>query len=87
MPTYSYINTETKEEFELSMTISEMEKYENDNPSIQRVYQKIGVVDPVNIGVTRPPSDFQRNILGRIKAAVPESSAIASRRWGIPREW
>lgn len=84
MPTYSYINTETKEEFELSMTVSEMEQYEMDNPNVQRIYHKIGIVDPVNIGVTRPPSDFQKFVLGRVKDSVP--GAKVENRWNIKRE-
>ena len=42
--------------------------------------------DPVNIGVTKPPADFQKYVLGRVKAAVPEASAVANKRWDIPKE-
>lgn len=87
MPSYSYRNKETGEEFELTMTISEMVKYEDVNPQSERIYHKIAIVDPAGIGVSKPPSDFQKYVLGRVKASVPgsESSAM-EKRWTIPRE-
>lgn len=85
MPNYTYLNTETGETFDLSMTIAEMTQYEKDNPKMERVYSKVHVADPVNIGVKKPPSDFQKYVLGRINASVP-GAKVGNKRWQIPKE-
>lgn len=85
MPTYSYLNKNTGETSDYSMTISEMEKFEKENPHFERVYSPIGIVDPVGIGVTRPPSDFSKYVLGKVKAANPHTQ-IGNRRWDISKE-
>lgn len=87
MPNYTYRNQKTGEEITVNMTMAEHEHYLDDKPDWAQIIQAATVVDPVNIGVTKPPQDFQKNILGRIQAAVPGASAVASKRWGIPREW
>lgn len=87
MPTYSYLNKKTNEEFDVTMTISEMEEYENSNPDLQRVYNKSTIVDPVGIGTQKPPADFMKHVIGRVKASVPEANkATLEKRWHIPRE-
>lgn len=42
------------------------------------------LVDPVRIGVTRPPADFSKYVLGKIKHANPNSSV--ERRFNISKE-
>lgn len=37
MPTYLFLNKETKEEYELSMSISERETYLKDNPHVEQL--------------------------------------------------
>jgi hypothetical protein len=86
MPNYTWKNKETGEEHTNSMTMAEHDDYTKNNPHLEQVLRNFTVVDPVNIGVTKPPSDFQKYVLGRIKAAVPEASAVASKRWDIPKE-
>ena len=60
MPTYSYKNKDTEEYSQIYMTISEMEEFEKTNPNMERVFHTLNVVDSVGIGVTKPPSDFQK---------------------------
>ena len=86
MPNYTWLNKETGEEHTNTMTIAERDVYEKENPHLSQVLRNFTMVDPVNIGVTKPPSDFQKYVLGRVKAAVPEASAVASKRWDIPKE-
>lgn len=86
MPNYTYSNTDTGEVVELSMTISEMLEFEKNNPTMERVYSKVSVADPTNIGVTKPPSDFQKYVLGKVQAKTPGASAIGNKRWTIPKE-
>jgi hypothetical protein len=46
----------------------------------------MNIVDPVGIGVSKPPADFQKYVLGKVKEANPHADAVASKRWNIPRE-
>ena len=85
MPQYTFENTETNEIYDMSMSYDDMIQYLKDNPNVNQVF-KMNLVDPVGIGVSKPPSDFQRHVLGKIKAANPHADAVASKRWGIPRE-
>lgn len=86
MPNYTYQDTETGEIVELSMTISEMLEFEKTTPTMERVYSTISIADPTNIGVTKPPSDFQKYVLGKVQAKTPGASAIGNKRWTIPKE-
>ena len=86
MPTYVFRDTNTEEVFEHFMSMSELDTFIENNPHLQQVPTAPAIVDPINIGVTKPPSDFQRHVLGRIKAAVPGATEVANKRWDIPRE-
>ena len=86
MPIYSYKNKTTGEETDVNMTITEMEEFEAQHTDLERVYKPIAMVDPAGIGLQKPPSDFQKYVLGRIKEKNPGSDAIASKRWSIPKE-
>jgi hypothetical protein len=86
MPNYTFRNKKTEEIITVNMSMAEHDTYLNDKPDWEQIIQSAVVVDPVNIGITKPPADFQKYVLGRIKSAVPEASAVASKRWDIPRE-
>ena len=85
MPSYTYHDTKKNEDATLSMSMSEMEKFEKNNPHMQRIYNIMNIVDPAGIGVSKPPTDFSKHVLGRIKANNPQS-VIGSGRWSIPKE-
>ena len=86
MPNYSYRNKVTGEEIIVNMTMAEHDTYLDDKPDWEQMIIAANFVDPISIGVTKPPADFQKYVLGRVKAAVPEASAVASKRWDIPKE-
>ena len=86
MPNYTFKNKTTGEEVTVTMTMAEHDTYLDDKPDWEQVIRSANFVDPVSIGVTKPPSDFQKYVLGRIKSSVPEASAVASKRWDIPKE-
>ena len=86
MPNYTFRNKNTGEEKTVWLSFSEHDTYLDDKPEWEQVIQSATIVDPVNIGVTKPPSDFQKYILGRIKSSVPKADAVASKRWNIPTE-
>jgi hypothetical protein len=84
MPTYHFRNKKTGEEFEDFMSISAKEKYLKENADIEQMLTSLNLVDPVGIGVTRPPSDFSKYVLGRIKETAP--GPALERRWNIQKE-
>jgi hypothetical protein len=86
MPNYTYKNKVTGEEITVNMTMTEHETYLDDKPDWEQMILAANFVDPVSIGVTKPPSDFQKYILGRVKSAVPGASAVGNKRWDIPKE-
>lgn len=85
MPVYTFERKDTGEQYDLTMSYDDMIQYLKENTDVYQIF-KMNLVDPVGIGVSKPPSDFQRHVLGKIKAANPQADAIASKRWGIPRE-
>jgi hypothetical protein len=67
MPTYSFRNNETLEEFDQSMSNSDRELFLVENPHIQQIFKAFpGVVDSVRIGVRRPDDNF-RDVLKKAK--------------------
>jgi len=86
MANYTFRNKITGEEETVWLSFAEHDTYLNDKPDWEQVIKAATFVDPVSIGVTKPPADFQKHVLGRIKSAVPEASAVANKRWTIPKE-
>lgn len=87
MPVYTFKNLNTGEEHDETFSWEEMEKYLKKNKkTMQRVFKPIALGDAVGLGIRKPPEDFQKHVLGRIKEKT-KGPAIASKRWNIPREW
>ena len=86
MPYYSFIDTETEEEFELEMTYDQLKAFLEANPNLNQTF-RMNIVDPVGAGISKPPSDFQKYILGNVKEKAPGANKAAlEKRWHIPRE-
>jgi len=67
MPTYLFLNTETNEEFEEFMTISERDTYLKEHENIvQLVNGAPAIGDVVRLGLKKPDSSF-RDILKNAK--------------------
>jgi hypothetical protein len=84
-PAYSFENRETGESYDLTMPYEDLEKYLQEHAEVYQVY-RVNIVDPAGIGIAKPPVDFQKHVLGRIKSSVPHSTAIGDKRWSIPKE-
>lgn len=84
MPVYSFEDTETNEEFEVEMTYDELKEFLVNNPKVNQTF-RMNLGDPIRMGVTRPPSDFQKYVLGRVKETNPLGKAV-ERRYTIPKE-
>lgn len=86
MPVYSFENTKTGEEYELTMSYDDLENYLKEHPEVNQTF-RMNLVDPVGIGVTKPPADFQKYVLGKVKAAAPgANSNVMEKRWQIAKE-
>lgn len=84
MPYYSFVDTETEEEFELEMTYEQLKVFLGANPRFNQTF-RMNLGDPIRMGVQKPPSDFSKYVLGRVKEAHPLGKAI-ERRHTIPKE-
>lgn len=84
MPTYTF-EKENGEQYLVTMPWEKLEQYLLDNPTVHQVY-KLNIVDPVSIGVKKPPADFQKNILGRVKEIPGADKNVVEKRWAIPKE-
>ena len=83
---YSFIDTETEEEFEVEMPYDELKAFLEANPKLNQTF-RMNIVDPVGAGISKPPSDFQKYILGKVKEKAPGANKAAlEKRWHIPRE-
>ena len=76
MPTYSFIDTETGEEFDALMKISEREEYLKNNPNIQPLLTAAAIVGGVSIK-DKVPSGF-KEVLSRI-SENHKGSAVAEK--------
>lgn len=66
MPTYSFRNKETGEEFDEIMSISKLDQYKTDNPQLEQLLGTPPIGDPVRLGMKKPDDTF-RDILKQIK--------------------
>ena len=78
MPTYTFINLESGIEYDEVMSMSEYDKYMEDNPNIERVFQPVALAGDHMMGVG-PKNDagFTENM--QMIAAAHPSSAMADR--------
>lgn len=78
MPTYSFIDTDTGEEFESFMKISEREQFLKENPHIQPLVTAPALVSGVSTSSTnRVPEGF-KEVLSKVAEAHP-TSEVANR--------
>ena len=78
MPTYEFLDTNTQEQFEAIMRISEREAYLKENPHIQPVVSAPMIVTGVSIR-DKVPDGF-KEVLSKVSEAHPTSPV--ARRYG-----
>ena len=84
MPIYSFEDKQSGEEYDVNMSSSELDQYLKDNPNVNQVF-KMNIGDPIRLGVTRPPSDFSKYVLGKVKETNPLGNAV-ERRYNVQKE-
>ena len=73
MPTYTFFDTETQEQYEEFMSIAELDEYKKTNPHINQVYVPIALVGDHVMGVgPKVDGGFTEN-MQRIAQAHPGS--------------
>lgn len=83
MPSYTFENINTGEEYIIELRMAELDTYKAEHPEARQIIGKATpLVDPVLLGVTKPPQDFQREVLGRIKKGH-RGSTIGTGRWEV----
>jgi hypothetical protein len=86
MPTYTLRNIETGEIFDHVMKMSEYDNYMKSNPTIERYHEAAAtIVDPSTLGIQKPPSDFQKHVIGNIQRRNP--GRAQSKKFNVPKEW
>lgn len=77
MPNYSFRNIVDNTEFNLSMSMSEKDKYleENKDTIIQIITKAPGFGDSVSLGIKKPDQGF-RDVLREIKKAHPRGGGV-----------
>jgi len=67
MPLYSMRNTETGEEFEISLSMKEREEYLEENKHMKQIFNKFpAFIDPVKLGVRKHDAGF-KEVLSKVK--------------------
>ena len=72
MPTYSFRNKETGEEFDKFMRIFDRESFLEENPHFETIITSAAIGDSVRLGVTRRDTGF-KNVLQQIHERTPGS--------------
>lgn len=62
MPTYRFKNTETDEEFEIFLKISELDEYKKNNPSHQQLLGTPGMISQHGMTITKAGSEWQDHL-------------------------
>jgi hypothetical protein len=75
MANYTFYDTKTKKEFDISMPISELDTYIENNPHLQQVFSVPHIADPTRLGLRKPDSGF-RDVLKRIKKASGRRNTV-----------
>lgn len=73
MPTYNFVNSETGEQFESFMKISEREEYLKTNPHIHSVLTAPAIVSGVSTSTQNRVPDGFKDVLSKVAEAHPAS--------------
>jgi len=67
MPRYTFLNTETEEQYDLYLSMSERETYLQENPHVkQLILGAPAIGDSVRLGLRKPDDSF-RDVLKNVK--------------------
>lgn len=79
MPTYTFVNTDTNEIYEVVLRMSELDAYKSSNPThTLQITTGAPLADPVRLGRIKPPDGF-REVLKKIADSTPGGKGLKDR--------
>jgi hypothetical protein len=93
MPTYRFVNKDSKEIEEYSFSYTKLEEFKKENPHLEMHFtaENFPVYgDGMRMstpGVGQPDARFEREIIGRMKKNVAGNTLDKSHKTKMPREW
>jgi len=73
MANYTFLDTTTNKEFDISMPISELDDYKKANPHLTQQLRATAIADPTRLGLKKPDGGF-RDLLKDMKKTHRRSS-------------
>ena len=73
MPTYTFRNKDTSEEFDKIMRLSDRQPFLDQNPHLEQILGPTAMGDPVRLGLRRTDDGF-REVLSKIHSNVYKSN-------------
>lgn len=86
MPTYQFRDVNTGEIHDVTMTIAEREEFVKAHPHLVQQFTALNLGDPVRLGVTKPPADFMKGVIGRMQESIPGNKLKSSGKFQVPKE-
>ena len=93
MPTYVFLNSDTNEIEEHSMSYKVYDEFLSKNPQLTRYYSAENLPsfgDGVRMntpGMGKADSTFEKYVINRIKESVPNNTLHKTHKTKAPREW
>ena len=61
MPTYTLEHKETGEQHDVLMSWNDFEEHKKLHPQFKQVITQVNIGDPVNLGLRKVPTEFEKN--------------------------
>lgn len=93
MPVYQFLNKETSEVEEHTMSYKVLDQFKEDNPHLERYFSIEGLAglgDGLRMstpGTGQPIKAFEQGVIERIKNTVPGNTLAKTHKTKMPREW
>lgn len=68
LPNYTFINTDTDQEINMTMTISEMEAFKKEHPTYRQKLVPFRIGDSVRLGIRKTDNEFN-DVLHHVKGS------------------
>ena len=93
MPVYQFLNKNSNEVEEHTMSYKVLDQFKEDNPHLERYFSIEGLAglgDGIRMstpGTGQPVKAFEQGVIQRIKDSVPGNTLHKSHKTKMPREW
>jgi murein DD-endopeptidase MepM/ murein hydrolase activator NlpD len=93
MPVYQFLNKNSNEVEEHTMSYKVLDQFKEDNPHLERYFSIEGLAglgDGIRMstpGTGQPVKAFEQGVIQRIKDSVPGNTLAKTHKTKMPREW